>query len=121
MACHNPTNPINFGLVKLKILGFFICVTFFYFLFFCISHKEEVYIYIYLMTSKCNSKMYMYIYYIYYLRGFLVKRHVFPTSFNLAAIFKGYLYLSNLQKISLFDVINKSHVIRSRSRISKTF
>ena len=33
---------------------------------------------------------------------------VFPTSFDLAAAFKGYLYLSNLQKISLFDVINKS-------------
>ena len=71
------------------------------------------------MTSKCNSKIYIYIYYIYYLRGFLVKRQVFPTSFDLAAIFKGYLYLSNLQKVSLFDVIIKSDVIRGKSRTPK--
>ena len=53
----------------------------------------------------------------YYLRGFLVKRQVFPTSFDLAAVFNGYLYLTNLQKVSLFDVISKSDVIRGRSRI----
>ena len=41
-------------------------------------------------------------------------------SFDLAAVFKGYLYLCNLQKISLFDVINKSDVIRGRSRTPKT-
>ena len=51
-------------------------------------------------------------------RGFLVKRQVFPTSFDLAAVFKGYSYLCNLQKMSLFEVINKS-VIRGRSRTSK--
>ena len=72
------------------------------------------------MTSKCNLKIYIYIYYIYYLRGFLVKRQVFPTSFDLAAIFKEYLHLSNLQKISLFDVINKSDIIKGRSRTPKT-
>ena len=53
-------------------------------------------------------------------KGFLVKRKVFPTSFDLAAIFKGHLHLSNLQKISLFDVINKSDVIRGRSSTPKT-
>ena len=49
-------------------------------------------------------------------RGFLVKRQVLQISFGLASVFKGYLYLSNLQKISLLDVINKSDVIRDRSR-----
>ena len=68
------------------------------------------------MTSKCNSKIYICICFIYHLRRFLVKRKVFPTSFDLAAIFKGYLYLSNLQKTSLFDVINRSDVIRGRSK-----
>ena len=72
------------------------------------------------MTSKCNLKIYIYIYYIYYLRGFLVKRQVFATIFDLAAIFKEYLHLRNLQKISLLDVINKSDVIRGRSRTPKT-
>ena len=72
------------------------------------------------MISKSNSKIYTYIYYIYYLKEFLVKRQVFPTSFDLAAIFEGYLYISNLQKISLFDVINKSDVIRGRPRTPKT-
>ena len=68
------------------------------------------------MTSKCNSKIYIYICFIYHFRRFLVKRKIFPTSFDLAAIFKGYLYLSNLQKTSLFDVINRSDVIRGRSK-----
>ena len=56
-----------------------------------------------------------------YRRGFLVKRQVFSSSFNLAVIFKGIvLYLSNLQKVSLFDVINKSDVIRGRLGTPKT-
>ena len=44
----------------------------------------------------------------------------FPTSSDLAAVFKGYWYLSNLQKISLFDATNKPDIIRGRSRTPKT-
>ena len=70
-----------------------------------------VYIYIYIYT---------YIFICIYIRkGFLKKRQVFPTSFHLAAIFKGYLNLRNLQKISLSEVINKLDVFRSRSRTPK--
>ena len=70
-----------------------------------------VYIYIYIYT---------YIFICIYIRkGFLKKRQVFPTSFHLAAIFKGYLNLRNLQKISLFEVINKLDVFRGRSRTPK--
>ena len=74
----------------------------------------------------CNICIYMYIYIytyificIYIRKGFLKKRQVFPTSFHLAAIFKGYLNLRNLQKISLFEVINKLDVFRGRSRTPK--
>ena len=68
-----------------------------------------IYIYIYVCIYIC----------IYIRKGFLKKRQVFPTSFNLAAIFKGYLNLRNLQKISLFDVINKFDIFRGRSRTPK--
>ena len=68
-----------------------------------------VYIYIYTYIFIC----------IYIRKGFLKKRQVFPTSFHLAAIFKGYLNLRNLQKISLFEVINKLDVFRGRSRTPK--
>ena len=55
-------------------------------------------------------------------RGFLVKRQVLPTSFDLAAVCKGnYLYLSNLQKINSLDVIDKPDVIKGASRTPKIF
>ena len=53
-------------------------------------------------------------------RRFLVKRHVLPTSFNFVVVFKGYLQKSNLQKISLFDIINKIDLARCRSSTLKT-
>ena len=75
------------------------------------------------MTDDLLMKLkniHIHILHILHLRGFLVKRQVFPISFHFAAIFKGYLHLSNLQKINLFDVINKSDMIRGRSRTPKT-
>ena len=53
-------------------------------------------------------------------RRFLVKRQVLPTSFNFVVVFKGYLQKSNLQKISLFDIINKIDLARCRSSTLKT-
>ena len=48
-------------------------------------------------------------------------KEIFSSSFDLADLFKGIvLYLRNLQKIILFDVINKSDVIRGRPRTAKT-
>ena len=48
------------------------------------------------------------------------KETSFPTSFDLAVVFKGYLYQGNLQKIGLFYIINETDVIRGRSRTLKT-
>ena len=54
-------------------------------------------------------------------RRFLVKRQVFPTIFDLQALSRDTIScLSNLQKISLFDVINKPDVVRGGSRIPTT-
>ena len=65
---------------------------------------------------------YIYIYILYnihiYEEGNFQYRDKFyrPTSFNFAAVLKGYYFVSKQFTISLYDVINKPDVIRDGSR-----
>ena len=72
----------------------------------------SLFVYLSLSFNLWLCILYIYIYHVNsWRRDFLVERQIFKSSFDLAAVFNDIiLYLSNLQKISLLDVINKPYI-----------